>query len=338
MKKSIVAVLIAAAIPCNVLAWGTNGHRMINRLATQALPASLPAFVRTPEALYEIETLGGEEDRLKGAGESWDEDNDPGHFVDADDAQGIDGVVKLNALPDSMGAYAKALASVNKDPYREGYLPYSIMDGFERVRKDFAIWRVDDYMVAHAQTAAAKQEFARDKHLRETLTLRDIGDWGHFVGDGCQPLHVTYHFNGWGTGPNPNGFSTSHHMHAMFESDFVDAHVKLDDIRKHVAGYQEHRPAAALSQENVASLVGAYLAGSAEAVPHVYDLEKAGAFAAATPGAVDFTAAQLGRGASELRDLIALAYEDSVNEKVGYPEIPVKDILSGKVTPRDSND
>ena len=324
-------------MPASALAWGTNGHRIISRIAAENLPPSVPAFLRSPMAIDAIETLGAEEDRIKGAGQSWDDDNDPGHFLDVDDAEGVAGVVKLAALPKSMDDYAKALATVNQDPYREGFLPYTIMDGFERVRKDFAIWRVDDYMEKHA-TGERKAKYAKDRVLREMLTLRDIGDWGHFVGDGSQPLHVTYHFNGWGDFPNPNGYSQSHRIHSMFESEFVNAHVKPSDVRKHVKPYLPMRPPSSLSQSDIAMLVGGYLSITSLAVPKVYEIEKAGGFAAATPAAIDFTAEQLAHGVDAFRDMVGLAWEDSVNQSVGYPEIPVREILSGKVVPRTEND
>src|SRR5580698_5545716 len=90
--------LVATAIPCGALAWGTTGHREINLDAARSLPASLPAFLRTPEAIAEIEALGPEEDVLKGSGESWDRDYDPGHFVDVGDDGTIFGT-RLDALP-----------------------------------------------------------------------------------------------------------------------------------------------------------------------------------------------------------------------------------------------
>lgn len=337
MKKSVLAAFLIALLPGSALAWGTNGHRMITTVAAEQLPQNVPAFVRTPEALYAMVQLAAEEDNIKGAGTSWDDDFDPGHFVDADDSGGIDGVVKLNALPESMDGYAKALAGAGKDMYREGYLPYSIMDGFERVRKDFAIWRVDAYVAKHAQSASVKQEYAKQQKLREVITIHDIGDWSHFVGDGSQPLHVTYHFNGWGEYPNPNGYSTSHHVHSMFESEFVNAHVKIADVRKHFAAYVAHVPTASLTQEQIGSLIGAYLTGSSQAVVPLYEMEKAGGFAKATPAAIDFTAVQLARGSNELRDLIALAWEDSINQEYGYPPIKVRDVLSGQVMPREQN-
>ena len=338
MKKSIAAVLLAALMPASALAWGTNGHRMISRVAAENLPASVPAFLRTGAAMREIEVLAAEEDRLKDAGPSWDDDNDPGHFLDVDDNFEIDGVVKLSALPKDMSVYTKALYSVHKDPYKEGFLPYSIIDGFERIRKDFAIWRVDDYMATHAATPEMQQRFVQDRALREDLTLRDIGDWSHFVGDGSQPLHVTSRFNGWGGGPNPNGYTQSQHMHAKFESVFVDAHVKIPDVRKQYVKPVAIVPESSYSQEQIAALVGKYLIGTARNVPKVYQIEKDGGFDGATQGAVAFTATQLARGSEMIDKLVSLAWEDSLNQKVGYPEIPVRDILSGKVVPRQAEE
>jgi hypothetical protein len=149
---------------------------------------------------------------------------------------------------------------------------------------------------------------------------------------------VTYHFNGWGDYPNPNGYSTSHRIHSMFESEFVNAHLNIADVRKHFAAYVPNAPAVSLTQEEIDSLVGAYLVGSAQGVVPIYEMEKAGAFANATPAAIDFTAIQLARGSNELRDLIALAWEDSINQGYGYPQIKVRDVLSGKVMPREQND
>lgn len=173
----VAFAVLAAAQPA--YAWGLKGHEMIGRLAAESFPSDMPAFTRTPAAVEEISALGPEADQLKGAGESWDADNDPAHYLDVGDDGTVDGV-QLNALPLDEAEYAKTLAVAGATPWSRGYLPYAIVDGFEQVRQDFAWWRVD---LAH-------------RALREQLTLRDIGFWSHFVGDGSQPLHVSVHFNG----------------------------------------------------------------------------------------------------------------------------------------------
>jgi hypothetical protein len=336
VKHRFLAVALAcvcASLPVAARAWGSTGHTLINRLAASALPGTLPAFVRRPQAVAEIAALGPEEDRLKGAGSSWDEDNDPGHYIDVGDDVTVDGVVALRALPKDMESYDRALEPVRSDAYRAGFLPYSIMDGFERVRKDFALWRVDAFLAAHAATPAMRAAFSRDRALREDLTLRDIGDWGHFVGDGSQPLHVTVHFNGWGDGPNPNHY-THDHIHSFFESTFVNRYARIGAVRAAMAPYRADVPAHLLSQTQIGTIVGRYLIGTAQAVDPLYALYALGDFQHGSPKAVAFTDAQLARGASELRDLIALAWNDSLNASVGYPEVLVRDILSGKVVPR----
>ena len=333
---ALALTLAVAFVPAAVFAWGVVGHTMINRLAAQNLPDSLPAFMRSPEAIAEIATLGPEEDRIKDAGQSWDADNDPGHYLDIGDDGTIAGVVRLDALPKDMASYARELAKAGTDPYRAGFVPYSIMDGFERARKDFAIWRVDDYMATHATTQPARDEFARDRAVRETLTLRDIGDWGHFVGDGSQPLHITIHFNGWGNYPNPNGYTTNH-IHSYFESEFVTKYAKAAAVAAKIPAYTPANPTQLLTQTQIASIVGTYLSDTAKAVGPLYTLYASGDFTNGSPKAIDFTDAQLARGATEFRDLIALAWEDSLNAGVGYPQIPVRDIVSGKVVPTAAN-
>jgi hypothetical protein len=333
-NRSIVLALAltTAMAPLAALAWGYNGHTIINRLAAENLPENVPAFVRTPDAIDEIATLGPEEDRIKGAGRSWDDDNDAGHFLDIGDDGTVAGVVRLDALPRDMQAYADALAKAGTNPYKVGYVPYTIMDGFERVRQDFAIWRVDDYLATHATTQSARDGFAKDRALRETLTLRDIGDWGHFVGDGSQPLHITIHYNGWGSYPNPNNFTTDH-IHSPFETAFVNKYAKIEDVRAAMPMVKLGIPDHLLTQEEIATLVGGYLLETSKRVEPLYKLWGAQAFANGSPEAIKFTDDQLARGASMLRQLIFLAYENSLYANFGYPEIPVRDVLSGKVVP-----
>ncbi len=321
MTRRLAFALALLLVPSPALAWGFKGHTMISRLGAAHFPASLPAFVRSQPAVNEIGYLGPEEDRLKGSGKSWDDDNDPGHYLDIGDDGLVDGVVSLRMLPPDMRGYERALARAHSNPYHAGFLPYEIMDGWEQVRTDFSIWRIDNYMAAHATTAQARRNFAQARAMRETLTLRDIGVWSHFVGDGSQPLHNTIHYN-------ENGW------HSKFESDFVDAHVSAADVAKAIAPDRLPSPSSLTSQPQIARIIGSYLLGSASQVKPLYVLANNGGFTNATPQAVAFTAKQLARGVDELRDLTTLAWQDSLNTKVGYPEISVRDVLAGKVTPR----
>jgi hypothetical protein len=333
MVKRSAALVLALTFfsPESALGWGLKGHEIISRLGAQSLPAEMPAFVRTKAAIGEIAALGPEEDRLKGSGESWDDDNDPGHYLDLGDDGAVDGV-SLSALPVSMKAYAQALDNAHTSPWSAGYLPYSIIDGFEQLRTDFAIWRVDDYGASHAANAALRARFAADRALRETLTLRDLGVWSHFVGDGSQPLHVTVHFNGWGRYPNPQNY-TDAPIHSLFESDFVDRYVSIADVRRSMTVPHAVAVSSLLSQAQIASIVGAYLTKTNEAVIPLYRIAgpTGAGFKKYSAKAVNFTAAQLARGATELRDLSDLAWRDSLYDSVGYPYHSVRNILDGNV-------
>jgi len=323
---------LIALLPANAMAWGEAGHAMISRLAAQALPATVPAFLRTREAVDEISYLGPEEDRLKGAGVSFDGDWDEGHFIDVGDDGTIAGVVHLDALPKDMAAYADALAKAGTTPYKVGFIPYTIMDGFERVRMDLAYWRVFDYLATHATTATAREQFAWQRSLRETLTLRDIGDWSHFVGDGSQPLHITIHYNGWGNYPNPHDY-TAKHIHSYFETVFVGKYATIGDVRALIPSAEPAAPDHLMSQDELGTLVGTYLEGTAKEVDPLYALYASGDFESGSPKAVAFTDRQLARGATMLRDMIVLAWEDSLNQSVGYPAVAVRDVLAGRVVP-----
>ena len=328
---SLLLVLFIAtlSLPQSALAWGAYGHRIINGDAARALPADLPEFLRTPEAIAEITTLGPEADRIRGSGKPRDADFDPAHFLDLDDDGTVGEAVKLSALPPTREAYDTALRAgppvkgVAPDQYSEGYLPYEIADGFELVTKDFAIWRVDRFGEANG-APADRAFFAADRRLREDLILRDIGYWGHFVADASQPLHVSVHYNGWGDYPNPNNYSQSHAIHARFETAFVNAHASPEAVLPLLRPYVP-------STAPLLPRVEAYLATTGSFVPAVYQLEAAGAFDAATPAAVSFTLQRLAAGASMLRDLIADAYVASLDAKVGYPAVSVRDVLAGSV-------
>jgi hypothetical protein len=294
-----------------VFAWGGAGHTLISRAGAASLPTLLPGFVRTPEAVNEIAALGPELDRSKDAGKSHDADRDPGHYADIGDDDTIGGIA-LTALPPTREGYDTALRAAGSDQYKMGFLPYSIVDGWQQVAKDFAIWRVDRVGEAKSTGAADRAWFASDRELREVLTLRDIGVWSHYVGDASQPLHVSIHYNGWGNYPNPEGFTESKETHANFEGPFVREHATL-------AAVEAHMRAPAVSSDPISQQVAAYLAASASQVVPLYTIEKAGGFAAGTPAAVDFVDARLADGAAELRDLIVAAWNESATEKVGYP-------------------
>ena len=327
----IVACLFAVSAliaPRLAAAWGATGHRLIGRLAIEALPSTLPAFLQSPTAAFAIGELAREPDRWKGAGQPHDGDLDPGHFLDLGDDGRIFGGPSLADLPPNRQAYETALREVGVSQWQVGYLPYSIIEGWQQLAKDFAYWRVESFAARSVADPRHRAWIAADAARRESLIMRDMGVLAHYVGDGSQPLHVTEHFNGWGPFPNPQGF-TQDKVHAAFEGAFVRANVHAADVRAVMAPY--HDCACSIRSRTIT-----YLEQTNSKVETFYRLQKAGAFADGDARGQAFAARRLAAGADELRDLIVDAWKASAAGEVGYPALKVRDVLGGGVDPYDS--
>jgi hypothetical protein len=325
-----LACLLAAAAPASqALAWGATGHRLVGQLGVERLPADLPAFLRSAQAVEAAGELAREPDRSKASGKVHDTGRDPGHFVDVDDTGKIMGGPLLSALPATRSDYETALHAVGTDSYHAGYLPYSIIDGWQQLAKDFAYWRILTVAIPREQNPAHKRYMEHDLVLREALTLRDLGVWAHFVGDGSQPMHVTVHFNGWGNFPNPHGY-TQDRVHGPFEGAFVRAYITADQVR---AAMLPPDPCPA----GIDTCASRYLAATAATVEPFYALQKDGAFAEADPvRGRAFAAERLAAAADELRDLVITAWTASAHGQIGYPAITVDQVIKDGVDPYDA--
>ena len=321
-----LALLLAALMPADALAWGSTGHRIIGELAIRNLPATLPEFVRNENAAIEIGELAREPDRSRGAGISHDPDLDPGHFVDVSDDLTILGGPSLKALPATREDYDTALRAVGTDEFKAGYLPYSIIDGWQQLVKDFAYWRADVAAEKFAKTDADRAWLARDRVLHERLTIRDLGYWSHFVGDASQPMHASVHYDGWGNFPNPQGFTTAKGTHVHFEGPYVRAFVRDADVQAVLFPYVPFAGP-------VEVRVGAYLAATQAKLVPFYALEKLHAFDTGTADGERFAAERLAAAVAALRDMVIDAWTASGEAKVGFPPVLVKDIEAGKVDP-----
>jgi hypothetical protein len=318
MRHAATAAILFIALCAPALAWGHYGHLLVSEAGARSFPAALPAFVRTPEAIAEIRDLGPELDESKGAGNPHDADRDPGHYVDIDDDGTIRGLA-LTDLPPNRERYDSALRAANTDQYRTGFLPYSLIDGWQQVAKDFAYWRVAAAGETRSSDAGARAFFAAQRRLRETLTLRDIGVWSHYVGDASQPLHTSTHFDGWDRYPDSKG------LHARFETSFVRKNVTLARVLAVVPAYH---PCGCTIEQYVAR----YLAATNAQVIATYDFgTTTDSFRSATPQATAFTTARIAAGAAALRDLVMEAWNASPGVNVGYPEHRARDLLDGTV-------
>lgn len=314
---AFVLIMFSASVT-SALAWGALGHRLISTSGEAALPQELPDFLRSAAAVAEVGDLGPEADRLKSSGRTWNSDDDPGHYVDlADD--GTVGGLALAALPPSREAFDTALRAAGTDQYKMGFLPYELIDGYQQITTDFAYWRVFAYGAAHAASAGDRAFFAFEKTLRETLTLRDIGYWSHFVGDASQPLHVSIHFNGWKE-KYPN---LARDPHGRFETALVRASgatqalvsARMSPYTHWTGTYEAH--------------VAAYLTTTLSFMPRVYALDAAGAIDGHSTDALNLILDRLAAGATMLRDSLADSWTESGTKKIGYPAVSVGDIELG---------
>jgi hypothetical protein len=170
-----------------------------------------------------------------------------------------------------------------------GAQPYQTVETYERLKSAMRDYRT---------LVADKQDTKPVEH--EILFMAGI--LGHYVGDGSMPLHTSIYPNGW-SGPNPHGYTTEHHIHALFESVFVGENITIKDVAPLVEA--EHPKVLGDVFDDYVS----YLRRSNTFVEKTYQLEKVGAFTGAgTPEGKQFATERLAAGATELRDVIYTAW------------------------------
>ncbi len=325
MRSLVLITLLAAlAVPSTALAWGHSGHRFVGLAAARAFPAEVPAFLRTRDAVTEIGELSREADRTKDAGKAHDQEAQSGHFVDIDEDGRVLFGPPLAPIPPTRQDYEKALQGFGLDSWKAGYLQYSIIDTWQALAMDFAYWRALNAAEKNPKWRKHRAWFAADRRRRESLIMKRIGDLSHFGGDGAQPLHATYHYNGWGDYPNPKGYSQARGLHARFEGELVNESVTLGPVE---AAMTPLKVCGCAIEQRVAD----YLLSTSRQVEPLYDLEKAGGLAEGDARGAAFATRQIAVGASEVRDMVVEAWRASLNRKVGWRPVAVKDVIAGAV-------
>lgn len=285
--------------------WGSDGHRMINRLAGAALPSYVPAFLHSPEALDALAYFGPEPDRWRSPAEpELNAAQAPEHFIDLEWAD------LAGPLPRKRYDFVRALAAaqaahpdIQLTPEKVGLQPYVTVEVYERLKAAMREYR--GLKAANGDTKPVEGEIVF------------LAGWlGHYVGDGSMPLHTSIQYNGW-TGANPNGYTTQHHIHALFESEYVAANVKPGDV----APLVDAKPTVL---NDIFTDYVAYLRHSNTLVEKTYQLEKARAFTGAgTPEGKAMVDDRLAAATTELRDIIYTAWVKSADPVPQYrPEKP----------------
>ena len=127
-RAAFLAVLTLLA-PISGFGWGNEGHRMINRLAAESLPAEMPAFLRSDAAISEIEYLGPEPDRWRSLGEpELNAAQAPEHFIDLEVADA------LGPLPHNRLDFEALVFAHGERPEKVGLQPWEMVEVWERLK------------------------------------------------------------------------------------------------------------------------------------------------------------------------------------------------------------
>ena len=271
--------------------WGASGHEMAARAAVARIPDEMPAFFR--EAGERLIYLNPEPDRWRVR-----------QYREMDQGFSYDHYIDLENVPDgALGApdrwvYLRFLyeAGLERPERDAGFLPFRIMEVYQRIVSEWRLWREEEDPVRRAWIAER--------------IVNDAGILGHYVTDASQPHHTTIHFNGWDRDtPNPEGYTTDDGFHARFETQFVGAHVTDADVARHLSG-TSRRSVAGSAREAVME----HIMDSHAQVETLYRLDRDVGFdpeQPAAPDALDFASRRLAAGAEMLVTLWWSAWIES---------------------------
>jgi hypothetical protein len=284
-RRSVIAgaacaLLVATTAGSAVARWGFHGHRIAGRAAATALPAEMPAFFRG--AADQLAYLNPEPDRWRGDG-----------YRELNEAKRYDHYVDFEIIPqaaldatDRFRYLAALQAAGMEHPAREaGLLPWRIIEMYQGLVVQWRLWQ--------------DQQDATIRGFIEQRIINDAGIMGHYVMDGANPHHTSVHHDGWQADfPNPRGFTTERGFHSRFESRFVEANVRLEDLQPRVTA-QPRRIG------DVRMEVMSYLLRSHALLERLYELDQQEAFGPATRGPAhkEFAVERLVASANMLRDL-----------------------------------
>jgi hypothetical protein len=316
-----------------VWAWSNRGHRMVNLVAAESLPADMPAFMRTPQAIQEISYLGPEPDRWRPETEpELSKVHSPNHVFR------VELGAKVGPLPRRRTEFLSKLehlrmASAETDTRtlraeNIGTLPWQAEEVFERLQSAFRSYRIATGDIAEAAWPDEAPIKPEDLPAIQASALYYAGELGHYIGDGSMPLHDTINIAGWQGKDNPNGYTTKSGIHHQFEA-LADAALEQHSITdKQIIPMMS---APKVLDDPFASTL-AYLLTEGGYAETVYAEEKSGRLQKnGTPEFDRFIARRMAEGGSMLRDMIYTAW---VNSKSAHaPAYPAAVAIPGVLQP-----
>ena len=225
-RRAAFSALAAAALPISLEAWGAQGHEIVNQLALASLPGDFPSWVRSPANVERIRFLANEPDRWRDSTDrvllhaaslehsfNWEEITDAGMDFATLSQFRYDFTQQFGLARAAHEGNFRPLEpkyNANHTENLPGFLPWAIAEYYGKLEVVFSYLKVYE-----RYGTAAEVENARAN------AIEVMGLMGHFVGDGCQPLHITKYFYGW-TGANPHGYVNRAGWHAWIDSGFID--------------------------------------------------------------------------------------------------------------------
>ncbi len=283
LKRSfftIPFVLLSLTWTTPVLPWADKTHYLINEAALLKLPEDFPLFLKEEKAW--VIYLGPEPDRWKDPNSyTLKKDTSPDHYLD------LDKIEKSDIRRDRF-SYMKAIQRRNLELDEVGFLPFVIIETYEKLLVSFKEYRKNSSL-------------EKRKSIERSIAYY-AGTLGHYVGDGSMPLHLTKNYDGW-QGSNPKGYATSD-VHWPVES-YANAILKLDEVV----------PVIKLPRilDNPFDAGLEFLYSTSTQVEELYQLHKEGAFKEnpINPKGKEFILKSVSRGAQMLLDLWNTAYAKS---------------------------
>jgi hypothetical protein len=165
--------VLVAALACAGLgrAWWVLGHASIAEAAAAGLPEEMPRFFRA--AAKQLGHLAGDPDRWKNPScKHLRAAEGPDHYLDLENFQGEE-------LPADRWKAVALLQKLKQDPARTGFLPYAILENYDRLSVGFYDYRADP----------------KDPAV-QAKCLVYAGALAHLTGDCVMPLHTTVDYDG----------------------------------------------------------------------------------------------------------------------------------------------
>jgi hypothetical protein len=288
----LVASLLIFTLPATGGAWGEKGHLMINRLAIDAASSKLPEFMNSAREQVIYNAYEPDRWREEGRTSAMNTAQAADHFFDSEYWGAI------STIEPDRYAFMEKVATKKIELVKMGYLPYAILENYEKLVNAFRFWR-------NAKTP-------QDRESARANAVYVAGVLGHYVGDGSQPMHMSIQYNGWlDTTPNPKNYTKDRGLHGRYEAAYVNAAVEIAAVRPKVQSPQR--------LTNVWNSIKQYLGQGFGDLEPMYELEKTGEFNPQQPRAkgTEFIATELARAGTMLGSLWYTAWLNSAEPVPG---------------------